>query len=44
MIEQIVGWLQMAFTWMIAQNWWAEPIMNFLIVVACLKYIIFGRR
>ena len=41
MIEQLLTILQEAFTWMSTQNYWAQPIVNFLIAVACIKYIIF---
>ena len=34
--------LHAVLDWMTAQNIWAEPIVNFLIAVACIKYIIFG--
>ncbi len=44
MIEQIVSVLTEVATWMAAQNVWAEPIVNFLIAIACIKYILFGWR
>ena len=33
--------IQETIAWMTAQNVWAQPIVNFLVAVACLKYIIF---
>jgi hypothetical protein len=34
--------IQEILAWMTAQNVWAEPIVNFLLAVACIKYILFG--
>ncbi len=28
--------------WLIDLNVWAEPIMNAVIFIACVKYILFG--
>jgi len=39
---QLFIWMSAVLDWIIAQNYWVNPIMNFLIVIACLKYIIFG--
>ncbi len=30
--------------WISSQSYWVEPIVNFLIVIACIKYILFGWR
>ena len=34
MITEILAWIT-------AQNYWAEPILNVVIAIACIKYILF---
>ena len=30
--------------WITAQNYWADPILNVVVAIACIKYILFGWR